>query len=233
MSLLRSAASWRSTRLPNCTDGVRVSTTTPALGSASIHWYRTSGIRDTIRRVQTPNSASPWRRFPKFWHRHPSRSMACISTPTPTPKTFESLRRTSRPSRNLLVASGGSNGLNFGGGYLFGNVSTLEPLERSAELAKHVLADEVFVEPGAGLVRDAGLLVASVVDVFGRDGNRVAILDTSVNHLPEVLEFGYQPDIEAVPQMVVTSIFSPAAVAWQAMCSADIALIRLWSSGRP
>ena len=86
--------------------------------------------------------------------------------------------------------------VNFGGGYLFGNVSTLEPLERSVELAKHVLAGEVFVEPGAGLVRDAGLLVASVVDVFGRDGNRVAILDTSVNHLPEVLEFGYQPDIE-------------------------------------
>ena len=57
--------------------------------------------------------------------------------------------------------------VNFGGGYLFGNVSTLEPLERSVELAKHVLADEVFVEPGAGLVRDAGLLVASVVDLFG------------------------------------------------------------------
>ena len=86
--------------------------------------------------------------------------------------------------------------VNFGGGYLFGNVSTLEPLERSVELAKRVLADEVFVEPGAGLVRDAGRLVASVIDVFERDGNRVAILDTSVNHLPEVLEFGYQPEVE-------------------------------------
>ena len=72
--------------------------------------------------------------------------------------------------------------VNFGGGYLFGNVSTLEPLERCVELAKRVLADEVFVEPGAGLVRDAGRLVASVIDVFERDGNRVAILDTSVNH---------------------------------------------------
>jgi len=86
--------------------------------------------------------------------------------------------------------------VNFGGGYLFGNVSTLEPLERCVHLAKRVLADEVFVEPGAGLVRDAGLLVASVVDVFGRDGTQVAILDTSVNHLPEVLEFGYQPEVE-------------------------------------
>ena len=85
---------------------------------------------------------------------------------------------------------------NFGGGYLFGHVPTLAPLERSVALAKHVLADEIFVEPGAGLVRDAGRLIASVADLFQRDGNQVAILDTSVNHLPEVLEFDYQPEVE-------------------------------------
>ena len=86
--------------------------------------------------------------------------------------------------------------VNFGGGYLFGNVPTFEPLERSVALAKRDLAHEVFVEPGAGLVRAAGYLVATVIDVFQRNGTQVVILDTSVNHLPEVLEFGYQPEIE-------------------------------------
>lgn len=51
-------------------------------------------------------------------------------------------------------------------------------------------------EPGAGLVRPAGCLLASVIDVFVRHGTQVAVLDTSVNHLPEVLEFGYQPDVK-------------------------------------
>ena len=85
--------------------------------------------------------------------------------------------------------------MNFGGGYLFGNISELEPLERAVALTKRDLADEVFVEPGAGLVRAAGYLVASVIDIFDRYGTQVAILDTSVNHLPEVLEFSYQPEV--------------------------------------
>ena len=86
--------------------------------------------------------------------------------------------------------------VNFGGGYLFEEVPVLEPLQRSVAVAKRDMANDVYVEPGAGLVRPAGYLVASVVDVFDRYGTQVAILDTSVNHLPEVLEFGYQPDVE-------------------------------------
>ena len=86
--------------------------------------------------------------------------------------------------------------VNFGGGYLFEHVSSFEPLQRSVALARRHFANDVFVEPGAGLVRTAGYLVASVIDVFERDGIHVAILDTSVNHLPEVLEFGYVPEVE-------------------------------------
>lgn len=86
--------------------------------------------------------------------------------------------------------------VNFGGGYLFGDITEFEPLERAVALAKRDLASAVFVEPGAGLVRSAGHLVASVIDMFERYGTEVAILDTSVNHLPEVLEFGYQPEVE-------------------------------------
>ena len=86
--------------------------------------------------------------------------------------------------------------VNFGGGYLFEDVPTFEPLIRSVARAKLDIANEVFVEPGAALVRAAGNLVASVVDVFERHSTRVAILDASVNHLPEVLEFGYRPEVE-------------------------------------
>ena len=86
--------------------------------------------------------------------------------------------------------------VNFGGGYLFEDTMSLDPLERSVALVKRKLADEVFVEPGAGLVRTAGYLIASVIDIFERCNTKVAILDTSVNHLPEVLEFGYRPEVE-------------------------------------
>ena len=85
--------------------------------------------------------------------------------------------------------------VNFGGGYLFEDISEFGPLERSIALAKHYLSDEVFVEPGAGLVRTAGYLVGSVIDEFKRDDTVILVLDTSVNHLPEVLEFGYQPEV--------------------------------------
>ena len=86
--------------------------------------------------------------------------------------------------------------LNFGGGYLFGTIPVLAPLGNSVALAKRDIADEVFVEPGAGLVRPAGNLISRVVDTFERRHIRVAVLDTSVNHLPEVLEFGYQPEVK-------------------------------------
>ena len=85
--------------------------------------------------------------------------------------------------------------VNFGGGYLFGDIVDFEPLGRSVALARSHFGAEVLVEPGAGLVRPAGYLVATVIDKFKRDGTSVAILDTSVNHLPEVLEFGLKPEV--------------------------------------
>src|SRR5262249_13245410 len=56
---------------------------------------------------------------------------------------------------------------------------------------------EVFVEPGATLVREAGSLVASVVDLFENDGHVIAVLDTTVNHMPEVFEYQFEPDVES------------------------------------
>ncbi len=85
--------------------------------------------------------------------------------------------------------------INFGGGYLFDSTPTLAPLKRSVKLAKRRLANDVFLEPGSGLVRSAGTLATRVIDSFQRDGVRIAVLDASVNHLPEVLEFDWQPEV--------------------------------------
>ena len=84
--------------------------------------------------------------------------------------------------------------VNLGGGYLFEETSAA-PLSQAVNLVHSTLGAEVFIEPGAGMVRAAGFLVSSVLDILFVDGNRIAILDTTVNHMPEVLEFDYQPDV--------------------------------------
>ncbi len=84
--------------------------------------------------------------------------------------------------------------INLGGGYLFDRTQ-LDPLIDACDLARSRFGAEVFVEPGAGLVRSAGFLVASILDIFFVDDCQIAVLDTTVNHMPEVLEFDYQPDV--------------------------------------
>ena len=82
--------------------------------------------------------------------------------------------------------------VNLGGGYLLED-TPLEPLARVVAHIKTRFGAQVYIEPGAGLVRAAGYLVGSVLDIFEVDGKRIAVLDTTVNHMPEVLEFDYQP----------------------------------------
>ena len=84
--------------------------------------------------------------------------------------------------------------VNLGGGYLFEDVP-LDPLIQAAGLVQREFGAEIFIEPGAGLVRGSGFLVASILDMFDIDGSRIVVLDTTVNHMPEVLEFGYTPDV--------------------------------------
>ena len=84
--------------------------------------------------------------------------------------------------------------VNLGGGYLFEN-APLQPLIQAVELVRSRFGAEVFLEPGAGLVRGSGFLVASIIDIFDVDGGHIAVMDTTVNHMPEVLEFDYTPDV--------------------------------------
>ena len=85
--------------------------------------------------------------------------------------------------------------VNLGGGYLFDEATGIDIFIDAVRDLQRKYGVEVFIEPGAALVRKAGFLVASVIDLFESDGVNVAVLDTTVAHWPEVFEFAFQPDV--------------------------------------
>ncbi len=86
--------------------------------------------------------------------------------------------------------------INLGGGYIF---NTEENLSKFYELIQYLKNKyqfkHIIIEPGSSLVRDSAYLVSSVIDIFKRDGENIAVLDTTTNHLPEVFEYQYQPNV--------------------------------------
>ncbi len=85
--------------------------------------------------------------------------------------------------------------LNLGGGYLFNEGVDLEPLRQTVRYLQAHYGVEVFLEPGAAFVRSAGYIVSTVLDRFASGGKEVVVLDTTVNHMPELLEFDFEPDV--------------------------------------
>jgi carboxynorspermidine decarboxylase len=85
--------------------------------------------------------------------------------------------------------------INLGGGYLYREITSLEPFYEAVDLLKRTCCLDVYIEPGMAVVGHAGYIVSSVVDLFDNDLKKIAVLDTSVNHMPEVFELQYQPDI--------------------------------------
>ena len=89
--------------------------------------------------------------------------------------------------------------VNLGGGYLFEEdgepCGNLDELCHCIDSLRSEYGVQVFIEPGSGLIRAAGYFVASVLDLFRSGGATVAVLDTTVNHMPEVFEYGFRPDV--------------------------------------
>ncbi|HYE34866.1 carboxynorspermidine decarboxylase [Methylocaldum sp.] len=83
--------------------------------------------------------------------------------------------------------------INLGGGYLFESADDLEELADVVGALKQRRDIEVYFEPGKAIVGQSGYLVASVIDRFERNGKAIAVLDTGVNHLPEVFEYQKSP----------------------------------------
>ena len=85
--------------------------------------------------------------------------------------------------------------INIGGGYLFREITNLSDFFEAVSIFTAQFGLEVFIEPGAAAVRRSGTIEATVHDLFESDGAQVAVVDTSVNHMPEVLEFQFEPDV--------------------------------------
>lgn len=85
--------------------------------------------------------------------------------------------------------------VNVGGGYLFEKDADYSGLREAAKIFTEDHGLQVFCEPGAALVREAGFIVSSVLDIFDSDGKAIAVLDTTVGHMPEVFEYGFEPDV--------------------------------------
>jgi carboxynorspermidine decarboxylase len=108
---------------------------------------------------------------------------------TPLIKTIEKLR--SYFGKNLAQL----DWLNLGGGYLFNQINHHSPFIKLVNKLKNDFAIEVYIEPGKAVVGRAGYLMTTVIDSFISDGKTIVILDTSVNHNPEVFEYQRQPEL--------------------------------------
>jgi len=85
--------------------------------------------------------------------------------------------------------------LNLGGGYLYCQIKDQQPFIDQVQSLKNTFGLEIYIEPGKSVLENTTHLVATVLDVFASDGKTIAILDTSVNHQPEVFEYQFQPDV--------------------------------------
>jgi carboxynorspermidine decarboxylase len=85
--------------------------------------------------------------------------------------------------------------LNLGGGYLFNGQSELTPLMDIIKWLQDSYEVDVYLEPGKAVTGQAGYLISNVIDLFNSEGKQVAVLDTAINHLPEVFEYQYQPKV--------------------------------------
>ncbi len=85
--------------------------------------------------------------------------------------------------------------INLGGGYLYGQMPDSPEFNKMVKYLKYTFDLEVYIEPGSSIVDKAGYLIASVIDCFESDGKTVAVLDTSVNHLPRVFEYQFNPQL--------------------------------------
>ena len=85
--------------------------------------------------------------------------------------------------------------LNLGGGYLFNDATDIDKLQDAIHRMEERYSFQLLFEPGAAISRKAGYFIATVLDLFESDGASVAVLDTTVNHMPEVFEYQFEPDI--------------------------------------
>ena len=86
--------------------------------------------------------------------------------------------------------------INFGGGHHITREDyDIEHLCSLITTFKDKYQVKVYLEPGEAVALNAGIFIATVLDIIDNDGN-IAILDASAaTHLPDILEMPYRPQI--------------------------------------
>tara|TARA_R110000782_G_scaffold127742_4_gene219314 strand:+ start:1085 stop:2236 length:1152 start_codon:yes stop_codon:yes gene_type:complete len=85
--------------------------------------------------------------------------------------------------------------INLGGGYLLNDKTDLTVLGDTIKRLQDEFNVDVYIEPGKAITGGAGYLVASVIDLIESKNKTIVVLDTTINHLPEVFEYQYQPNV--------------------------------------
>ena len=90
--------------------------------------------------------------------------------------------------------------LNMGGGHWITKpFYDRDRLIRLVKQAREAYGVDVWLEPGEAVAIHAGVLRATVMDVFESAGHKLAILDISATaHMPDVIEMPYRPDVYLV-----------------------------------
>jgi len=91
--------------------------------------------------------------------------------------------------------------VNFGGGHFISKAGyDVAALIGAIKAFRSEFGLEVILEPGAGLVVDAGYLAATVIGIH-RNEKDIAVLDASAScHMPDVLEVPYRPPLLGAEQ---------------------------------
>ena len=87
--------------------------------------------------------------------------------------------------------------INFGGGHhIVRDDYDIKLLKECILYVKNKWNVDVYLEPGEGVVLNAGFLLTKVLDTYINNDNRFVILDTSAAcHMPDVIEMPYLPPL--------------------------------------
>jgi len=91
------------------------------------------------------------------------------------------------------------SGVNFGGGHFITHPGYKTDILIAALNAfrKKFPQVQTILEPGGAVVREAGFIAATIIDIVENDGVKTAILDASANcHVPDVMKAGVRLDVE-------------------------------------
>lgn len=83
--------------------------------------------------------------------------------------------------------------VNMGGGYCYAQNDAQGWLEKTRDALSHGGA-RLFMEPGEYVVGEAGYLATRVLDVIETGDLTIAIVDGTINHVPECFEYQFEPD---------------------------------------